>query len=61
MAALLEEVFSDTDMAKLEKGTILPPKNSKLYKHLVDDSFPRHKTNVSNKLPWNPWQLLSQH
>lgn len=55
MAALLEEVFSDTDMAKLEKGTILAPGKPKLYKHLVDDSFPRHKTNVSNKLPWNPW------
>ena len=42
--------FSDSYMTKLEKDTILPPRKPKLYKCFVDDSFPRHKTNVSDKV-----------
>ena len=37
-------------MTKLEKDTILPPRNPKLFKHFVGDIFTRCKTNVPDQL-----------
>ena len=37
-------------MTKLEKDTILPPRNPKLFKRFVGDIFTRCKTNVPDQL-----------
>ena len=39
-------VFSGIYMSKLEKDTILPPREPTLYKRFVDNIFARPETNV---------------